>query len=220
MSTKNLARTVIEGGRTRGSCWFRRHTNQRHRAHARDVLRKVEVTHEADDVTFKRREKAHKDFHDRLGPPKRWLERQVGRPWTLVHSELLDRFDTRTTPGRHIVFCHMIPWIEDDGRPSRWREFEVDRHGLLRKVQRERHWHGRRPQEPLPLPQPELERWLGGRRIGERGGGLFWFTQTATGAFRQERRLDAAETARWRSLPVWFRERHIAEPRSLSLTWS
>jgi hypothetical protein len=207
MSTKNLARTIIEGGRTRWSSWFRRHTLRVHRQTGRAVLRRLETAGDADDITFVRRKSACREFHDKLGPAKRWLDRQVGRPWNLVRSEMLQRFDTRTTPGRHIVFDHMLPWVEDDAFSLRWGEFEVDAHGLLRRLPHRRYRHVRR-YEPLPQPEEKLERWLAGRRVGERGSALFWFTSTPGGAYRQHRRLADQDAEIWRSLPGWFRERH------------
>jgi hypothetical protein len=207
MSTKNLARTVIEGGRTRWSCWLRRQTLRDHRAAERATLRKLQTGGEADGVAFASRESGTTMFADKLGPALRWLERQVGRPWNIVRSELLERFDTRTTPGRHIVFCHMFPWVEDDAFRFSGRYFEVDAHGVLRKLPDRRH---RRPRAYPPLPRPKvlLERWLAGRRVGERGGPLFWFLPTPAGAYRQHHRLEDADAALWRSLPAWFREHH------------
>lgn len=219
MSTKNLARTIIEGGRTRWSCWFRRHTIREHRAAERAVLRRVHTTGELDEVIFVRRQSAYTSFHDKLGPARRWLDSQVGRPWNLVRSDLLQRFDTRTTPGRHIVFDHMLPWVEDDGLRFVWREFHVDAHGFLRRLTRKRYRHIRHP-EALPRPEKTLEGWLAGRRVGERGALLFWFTPTTRGAFRQAGRLENEDADLWRSLPSWFRERHQPDapppPRSES----
>jgi hypothetical protein len=214
MSTKNLARTIIEGGRTRWSRWYRRHTLREHRAAERAVLHQIQAAGD-DDVTFVRRQSACTMFHDKVGPAKRWLDRQAGRPWNLVRSELLQLFDTRTTPGRHIVFDHMLPWVEDDDFSFVWRDFDVDARGRLRRLPTKRYRRVRR-HAPLPRPQPELERWLAGRRVGERGPSLFWFTPTPAGAFRQDRRLEDDDAELWRSLPAWFRKNHRAgtPPRS------
>ena len=95
----------------------------------------------------------------------------------------------------------------------RRRYFNIDAHGLLRRLPHKRYWHVRR-HEPLPRPQQELERWLAGRRVGQRGGALFWFTPTPAGAYRQDPRLDDEDAELWRSLPGWFRERH--QPGALS----
>jgi hypothetical protein len=161
-----------------------------------------------DDVVMPAREAVPAWFRDKLSPPRRWLERQVGRPWRLVRGELFERFDTRTTPGRHIIFCHVLPWVEGD----RWLFartgwFTVDRHGILRILPRLRS-RCRPASPPMPRPESELEAWLGGRRVGERGESLFWFELTGAGAYRQHRRLSEVDALLWRSLPRWFREKH------------
>ena len=215
MSTKNLARTVIEGGRTRWSSWSRRHSHQEHRAAESAVLHRMRATGdpEGDDAAFAPLQSVYRSFDDKLGPAKRWLERQVGRPWDAVRSDLLQRFDTRTTPGRHIVFDHMVPWVEPDGPRSSWREFQVDARGILRKRPDNRYRSSyRRRQEPLPRPQKDLERWLGGRRVAERGAIPFWFMPTLSGGYRQDRRLDNEDARLWRSLPHWFRKLHRPVP--------
>jgi hypothetical protein len=207
MSTKNLARTVIEGGRYRSNRSDRRHSNGEHRTAQRRSLANIRHL-DPEDLVFEPRTSVRPSFRDKLSPAKRWLDSQVGRPWNIVRGELLQRFDTRTTPGRHIVFGHMFPWVEgEDSRFSR-RYFRVDGRGLLRRVRPEP-YHGRRPPEPLPRPQAELERWLAGRRVGTRGDHLFWFTFTPAGALRQDRRLDDNDARLWRSLPLWFREQHV-----------
>ena len=206
MATKNLARTVIEGGRTNWSRWFRRHTNGEQRAQQRAALARVTQPAEWNALVVPPRRKAYRAFHDKLGPPRRWLERQVGRPWSLVRSELFARFDPRSTAGRHIVFDHMLAWVDDDGDVTdRYVDFVVDPHGILRRILRKRH---RRTHVPLPCPQSELERWLAGRRVGSRGETLFWFTLTPGGAYRQDHRLSAEDLALWNKLPTNFREQH------------
>jgi len=48
-----------------------------------------------------------------------------------------DLFDTRTTAGRHIVFCHMLLWVEGVHRQRRFA-FTVDRRGILRRMTQQR----------------------------------------------------------------------------------
>jgi hypothetical protein len=136
MSTKNLSRTVIEGGRYRPNSWARRSSNGLQRAAERAVLGPLTRALELDDVTMPKRKKVRRDFADKLGPPKRWLASQVGRPWDRVRAELLAKFDTRTTAGRHIVFDHMLPSVEGRGWPWDRPDFIVDRRGILRRARR------------------------------------------------------------------------------------
>jgi hypothetical protein len=49
-----------------------------------------------------------KEFSDVLGPLRRYLRKQVGRPWDKVWSEIADTLDNRSLTGQHI-FDH-IRW--------------------------------------------------------------------------------------------------------------
>ena|SRR5204863_621192 len=137
MSTKNLSRTVIEGGRTHYSAWARRHSNGLDRVREREVSTRLLRSTDFDGEAYPGRPSVYRAFHDKLGPAARWLQSQVGRPWVKVRSELFARFDTRTTAGRHILFCHVLPAVEV-GRKGGLRRvrFRVDRHGILRQVTR------------------------------------------------------------------------------------
>jgi hypothetical protein len=63
-----------------------------------------------------------KHFSDRLGPLRRYLEKQVGRPWSKVEGEFRKALDTRTVIGRHLWdhARHMVELevrMSPDGRP-------------------------------------------------------------------------------------------------------
>jgi len=134
MTTKNLSRTVIEGGRTPGCTWARRASNGVHRTSARRVSGAVLRGADADFTVYPARKVVWRTFNDKLGPAKRWLASQVGRPWDKARGELFARFDIRTTPGRHIVFDHLLPEVEGQSRLR--KDFVVDRAGILRKAKR------------------------------------------------------------------------------------
>jgi len=208
MSTKNLARTVIEGGRQRGNRWFRRYSNGKERVAERQLSSCIARLDVIDVASYAPRKPLRPDFDDKLAPAERWMRSQVGRPWRKVQSELMQRFDTRTTAGRHIVFDHLLRSVQLDEVATRfrWFDFKVDRHGLLRELKRTRY---QRPVLYSALPEPEstLLEWLAARRVGERDMHLYWFAPTPAGAFRQASPLDEVEAARWRALPKWFRER-------------
>jgi len=138
MSTKNLARTVIEGGRRYYNRYARRHSNATERSWERVTSHKLLTASELDDVIYRPREKVFRDFRDKLGPVERWLRSQSGRPWSKVRSELFARFDIRTTAGRHIVFDHILKSLAGAGSPTDhgYYEFWIDTHGLLREHKR------------------------------------------------------------------------------------
>lgn len=121
MATKNLARTVIEGGRHRQNKKQRYFAQGVARARVRDWL-----AHTDGDDAPAPRPKVYRSFDDKLAPATRWLRAQVGRPWDRVYSEIHQRFDTRTTAGRHIVYDHLVRDVRSG------RGFVVDTHGILR----------------------------------------------------------------------------------------
>jgi hypothetical protein len=57
-----------------------------------------------------------KYFSDLIGPLRRFLRKNVGRPWNLVYSEMKEILDDRKVTGRH-VFEHV--------------EMEVETHALI-----------------------------------------------------------------------------------------
>jgi hypothetical protein len=211
MSTKNLARTVIEGGRGDHSRSIRQLGHGIDRAIARQALGQAHRLVDLDEVVVPQRRSRDTSFRDKLGPVLRWLASQAGRPWDRVRSELFQRFDTRTTAGRHILHCHMLSLVEE---PHLWRpRFHVDAAGILR--------HSiplvRRRRTPMPLSEAELHRWLAGRLVGQRGQALFWFVLTERGGYRQDRRLNDEDERLWRSLPERCQEHHrpsAPQPRS------
>ena len=62
-----------------------------------------------------------KYLNEHLGPLRRYLDSQVGRPWDKVWSEIATTLDSRSLTGQHI-FDHirweveLDAWLGDDGR--------------------------------------------------------------------------------------------------------
>jgi hypothetical protein len=132
MSTKNLARTVIEGGRTGYSRYARRQSHGAERVKAHDLELALLRGHDPDSAVFEPLERVYRSFDDKLGPARRWLRSQVGRPWDKVRAELFARFDTRTTSGRHILYCHLLEEVRAYGDDSKsYADYSISRHGIL-----------------------------------------------------------------------------------------
>src|SRR5579859_7391242 len=180
MATKNLARTVIEGGR----CGYYKSRVADYagaeRAASRVYLRAVaRDPAAADDVVDPRRAVAQPCFADKTAPMYAFLDSRVGRSWARTYAMIRERFDVRTTPGRHIVQGHLLPEIALYGKDaltrfgSRYSRYYVDRGGVLR----------RRPSSPRPRRRlvptgPSgfaVAAWLGNRKVGRMGARLVWF---------------------------------------------
>lgn len=204
MSTKRLSKTVIEGGRAGYNKFERRNSHVEVRAQERDYLKNVlaDLEH-AEEYDIDIRQPVMKGFTDKLAPMYRWLEAQVGRRWDEVRSEVFQKFDTRTTAGRHITFDHLlrevvdtesgfdnhgnmadpnIPVIHTKGRHSYWSvaDYYVDQEGILRI--RDDHRRRRRFYRNVPSPTEQDLRaaatWLAGRMVAEKGGTLYWLCPT------------------------------------------
>jgi len=222
MSTKRLARTVIEGGRARYNTYERRRSHRGHRRREREYLRSLERQPElADAVAPPVRAPVRKQHRDRLSAAERWLASHAGRPWREVEGTILATFDTRSIAGRHVVYDHLLPggWFYD--REGWWRvnrriEFRIDDAGLLVADQTKRRpsrwtWKCRLKAIAEGRLSCVAERFVGGDRIGLRDGHAYWMhpTEPAFTAsiercrrylerptpFRQGRPLSGAERA-------------------------
>jgi hypothetical protein len=54
-----------------------------------------------------------KSFNDLLGPLRRFLRSNVGRPWNIIHSEMSQSLDDRKTAGRH-VFDYIASEVKEN----------------------------------------------------------------------------------------------------------
>jgi hypothetical protein len=146
MSTKNLARTVLEAGNTPMHQRVRRRQRRAHRheshAYCHRLTRDPELFFEL--VPPIAPERRGRDFlwsdelhGDKLGAVHRWLDHQVGRPWADVRSDITCRFDTRTLAGWHVVHQHML-WriVGHDHIDACWARYLIDEMGMLRHASR------------------------------------------------------------------------------------
>ena len=98
MATKNLARTVIEAGRTGSSKYARRRLRRLERREAKHFCYLAKnLIHEEDlgpkPVRLKRGWEFQQD--DKIGPAMRWMMSKVGEVWDEVYSELSAKFRQR-----------------------------------------------------------------------------------------------------------------------------
>ena len=196
MSTKNLARTIIEGGRNNSNKWDRRNSHAENRASLRNYMKEVTLDPERyDEYDIEPTQHVGKEFSDKLGPIYRWLHRQIGRPWDEVRADVAVQFDTRTTAGRHIVHDHMLKSVQVGPEPQyRYssnpddpttsysdNDYYVDDDGILQK----KRYLGRkryRAYEKTPdFNTSQLANWLSGRCVGRVGDRFFWFVPVTKG---------------------------------------
>ncbi len=200
MARKDLSRTVIEGGRSRGNSWDRRRSHGVERAKTRAwldvVAQDLEEAEASAPVSIKF---VSKDFRDKLGPAQRWLASQVERPWSKVYSELRARFDARTVAGRHIVEDHLLQMVRRHPIESRYhRQFElyVDEHGILKQPKH----HGRAYQ----TMRRAAIAWFAGRVCARTYRGWWWFRGTIPIAA-----MTRAEVRHLDGLTDEFRNSHV-----------
>lgn len=189
MSTKNLSRTVIEGGRVGSNKWERRYSHAETRAHEKAYISEImDDLENCYNYDIEPTDPVRKEFKDKLGPMYRWLHAQIGRPWNEVRSEVSEKFDTRTTAGRHIVHDHLLSSVEEtsDLRYRRYysgpedkttsfsrNDFYVDDDGILRV----KTCVARRYKTPTPkFDTNSIANWLSGRVVGFVGDKIFFFT--------------------------------------------
>lgn len=108
MSTKNLARTIVEGGRYEGSKFERRRFTrcERHEVRALMMVAKRD-TSILENSVLPIRQKAYKESRDRPNPAYRWFHSQIDKSWDSAYSYLKRRYDTRTIKGWHLVDLHI-----------------------------------------------------------------------------------------------------------------
>ncbi len=141
MATKKLSRSAIEGGRSKASKFERRAINRNNRQNAKRTLQCAADPSDLDIQDKPHRGWFYREFSDTLNPVYRWLDRQCGRPWADVKSDLHRRHDVRSLKGRHMIYDHIDPevapmWHEQNMVDSESIEcgayYVVDEDGILR----------------------------------------------------------------------------------------
>jgi len=137
MSTKDISRSAVEGGRYNYNKYERNESHRHERARTKTWLDQVRFDDEAAEASSPvPRNKVGKGFTDNLGPCYGWLASHCGERWDDVRSLLSRTFDTRRLSAWHIVNQHMLTEVEDSGVAQpfftfRTCRFWVDDEGLL-----------------------------------------------------------------------------------------
>ena len=186
MSTKNIARTAIEGGRAKDNKHERWQSNRLERKATRRLMRRVSCDPEyLNGVCFPQRLPIRKEFADKLSAPQRWLATHgIGKSAEEIRGLLLTRFDTRSLAGRHLVFDHLMPrrhrteWSVSAG--GNGDDVDFDTNGILRHNPKRApyHWGSSRWIRAIRWKETVPADW----RVGYVDGAPFWFFPT--NAFR------------------------------------
>ena len=187
MATKNLARSILEGGRTVEDRSERRWSNRKlrrdDRAHFRRILADAERAEEMAEPNREARWVSPSSrFTDVLGGIHRWMETMVGKRWDDCYAEIRRRFDVRNLAGWHVVTQHIVGEFARAGtEQTKYSRYVIGDDGIVRKGYE---YHPmRREESVIPYREraalkAEIAAFLADRRIGWRGVYAFWFVPT------------------------------------------
>jgi hypothetical protein len=158
VSTKDISRSALEGGRNNGNKWERNESHRHERSRTKVWLDSVRFDDEAaEDSAPIPRNPVSKGFTDKLNPCYRWLASHCGQPWDDVFSKLASTFDTRKLSAWHIVNQHMLTDVQGAGTArdgfagifGGYHRFYIDDEGLLRDNGK-RAWRNRKVEHKGP----------------------------------------------------------------------
>lgn len=122
-----------------------------------------------------------KEFSDVLGPLKRWLDKQEGRIWNDVYSEMSKVLDKRKVTHAHVL-THLYSWLElnpKKGKDGRWKNDSYYRPDIVGLYVDPEDGVIRRQKEEVKKTKPkEIKVWeLGKLRYYEKLGGVWYYTE-------------------------------------------
>ncbi len=212
MAVRNLARTVIEVGRTSASQWGRKQLRRLDRREARNYCRSalLDDLEELESAPLRGRRDYSFGQEDKLGPAKRWLDSKVGQPWDDIYSELTEKFRGGGIALSHVVDEHILSWVNYTGdvHYRRYDEYIVDDEGILRRnpeytpSKYRFRWSVERDQ------REQAVKWAGARKVIPRRGRNFWAIPVAPFAtlvysapyYRQDQEFSEEDYAYWAGL--------------------
>lgn len=100
-----------------------------------------------------------KDLNENLKPLENFLRSACGRPWNKVYSEVREHLSPDSAVQMHVI-QHLRQYVQTSSSPPArfaYHEFFVDRHGILRQANRERHSEVKRRVAEKPIAP---DRWV------------------------------------------------------------
>lgn len=182
MSTKNMARSAVEGGRPGENKFDRRYSHKKRRVRDRSYLSNVLADPDYyDEAIEPSTEHVQPILTDKLGAVYGFLLSRVGRPWSEVFSEVREKFDERSLAGYHVVRGHIVEEVDGSGYGNDAlypRPFYIDDGGIFR-LRKNSHAdpnpegrHKGRPKITGPTPKQILQ-WAKSYVI-EEGDNVWW----------------------------------------------
>ena len=186
MSTKNISRSSLEGGRYNYNKYERNASHRHERSRLRSWLSNVRKDVEyAEECLPELRDPVHKGFTDKLNPAYRWLASRCERPWSEVYSELKKKFDTRSLASWHIVNQHMLAEVQGAGSEqdggSKWhhQRFFIDENDILRDRGEDSYYYRKKK---LEGPRREwVKDKVGHRVVFDDGDTQYWGVRAELG---------------------------------------
>jgi hypothetical protein len=172
VSTKDISRSAVEGGRYNHNKYERNESHRHERSRLKVWLDRVRFDDEVAEASNPEpRNKVHKGFTDNLGPCYGWLASHCGERWDDVRSLLAGTFDTRKLSAWHIVNQHMLTEVEDSGIAQpffsfRSCRFYVDDDGLLRD-RGKRYYRSRNANDYKGPSLAQALAWARGRKVND-----------------------------------------------------
>ncbi len=166
MAARNLARSIVEGGRSKSSRDIERTLTRVERRRTRATLR---MSGEEVEMLPIRIPNA-RESADKLMPLQRFLRHHVGCPWDEIYSEIRGRFSITTMKGWHLINDHVKGNVAYHVLERRYHQFFVDESGLLRERMREK---TRIVRENVPA-KSEIKQWMNNRVYRLVGRKMFW----------------------------------------------
>lgn len=169
MATKNISRTVIEGGRTKSWKDYARSSKRKFRKINKKYCHNYDdnIISPAKDCRYNKRH-----FQtDHLNPLFRFLTSRVGKNWNDIYSEICQKFDDRTIAGQHI-FEHIQGVFGKDFFTPGYEGFYLNNKNLLCKTKNS--FYSLKSYKVSDLIFDRAEKFLNGRGILKRHNKYYW----------------------------------------------
>lgn len=186
MSTKRIARTLVEGGRASSNKYDRRQTHRTRRSRERRAAY-LALFEDPDWVDWGEDVPVYPEYADKTSAYRRWLGSFVGQSWNTARSAIVRGLDQRNIKDWHLrqhidgdVALHPEDWFYN------YRHFRVEE-GLLQRTPPL--FVKTKQEKEKGVSSRHLFAWVRGRRVQRRGDVLFWMESVSNSGASFGRRL-------------------------------